>query len=221
MPCPQTVCSLLLQCPAWCKIIKVFITLESKTEIFSLAIRCLHESLKKWVWAWPAGLHQYFMQYLFHVECIHKLWLEEQVSPSTPNHFSQEPCTLSVTHWTFHFSAQRNKFSRWSRAYPALGYTPFGRWVTVVWILSHKGKNWTLWPTSLWLRNPIAHFMVAVYPYHSLPAPLMPERPISSWWRTKKQRTWGPQLDLNLNDLSMNMQEIYRSENLPCSCVVN
>lgn len=81
------------------------------------------------------------MQYLFRVKCIHKLWLKEQSSPSTPNCFSQELCLLSMTHWTFHFSMQWNKFSRWSRAYPALGYTPFGRWAMVVWILSRKEIN--------------------------------------------------------------------------------
>lgn len=52
VPCPQIACSfLLLQCPAWCE--KSFTALESRTVIFSLAIRYLHWSLEQWVWAWP------------------------------------------------------------------------------------------------------------------------------------------------------------------------
>lgn len=58
-----------------------------------------------------------------------------------PNCFSQESCLLSMTHSAFNFSTQWNKFSRWSRASPAVGYTPFGRWAMVVLILSHKEKN--------------------------------------------------------------------------------
>lgn len=42
VPCPQAARGLLLlQWPAWYKIVKVFITLESKAGTLSFAIRCL------------------------------------------------------------------------------------------------------------------------------------------------------------------------------------
>lgn len=94
----------------------------------------LDAHIEGWKSKFGPGLHQCFMQYLFNAKYIHKLLLKLHASPSPPPPPSRTEINFhdSLNISLFHTVEQVQQVKL---SHPALGYTPFGEWAMVVWII--------------------------------------------------------------------------------------